>query len=78
MPVEGEKDVPFTEGGLLALRVVAFDRPRVFVRAGIQSSGAGSVIAFAGVPFGSSMIGTRSLNAGFSSVIFRGRRSSVS
>lgn len=72
LPVQGEMKVPFTLTNLLGLRVVALNRPRVFVRVGIQSSGAGSVIAFAGVPFGSSIIGVRALKAGFNSVIFSG------
>ncbi len=72
MPMEAEHAVAFTSMTLLGVRVIAFDRPRVFVRAGIQAGAGGSVIAFSGVPFGSLIVGTQTLAAGFNSVTFSG------
>jgi hypothetical protein len=64
VPMQTEDQIPFETINMLGLRVVNFDRPRVFVRAAIQCAGTEFMIAFAGVPFGSSVVATRSLTAG--------------
>lgn len=67
MPAQGEVPVPVTTLNFLGMRVFNFDRPRVFVRAGILCSGNETLIAFAGAPFASSIVAVRNLTSGFHS-----------
>lgn len=65
MPAQGEAKVTVTQVNFFGLRVFSFDRPRVFVRVSLQCAGTETLIAFAGAPFASSIVATRSLAAGF-------------
>ncbi len=71
-PVKGEDKVSWSELNLIGLHVVVFDRPQVFVRLTIQSSGGGTVLAFGGGPFSSAIVATSSINAGTQTITLSG------
>lgn len=72
MPVQGEAAVAFTSINLFGLRILNFDRPRVFVRMAVQAPSGGSITAYSGAPYGSAVVAYRTLNSGFSSVSLSG------
>jgi hypothetical protein len=72
-PLGGEKKLAWKSLDLLGMRVLVLERPQVFVRVGIQVNTAGATImAFSGTPMASAFVGSRTLTAGFQSVVLSG------
>ncbi len=72
LPVQGEIAVETTSVDILGLRVLVLKRPQVFVRVGLQATGPATIFAFAGGPYSSALVDSRSLVAGFQSVQMSG------
>ncbi len=60
-PAQNEAPIPYGTADFMGATLIVFDRPRVFVRAGLQGP-AGYVIAFAGAPYASPMISPQTLS----------------
>jgi hypothetical protein len=72
MPMQVEVPVNYTQTNLFTLRFIVLERPMVFVRLQLNASAPGSLLAFAGMPYASPLVATRSLAAGFSNVTVSG------
>lgn len=72
MPVQSEKPVTYSTTHWFTLRMAVLERPMVFVRARFNAPSAGSVIAFAGMPYASPVVGLRPFTPGFNEVQLSG------
>lgn len=62
-PMQGERVVSWEVVNMFGMAIVNFDRPRVFVRVNLQGSSGGTILAFAGAPFVSSVVAFRTVSA---------------
>lgn len=72
LPMEGEKPVEWTPRNLFGFRILAFSRPQLYVRMLINSSGGGTVAAYAGAPFASAAVDVHTLQPFFQTVVMAG------